>query len=167
MAQTRWVYKIQDDYSDEEPKRVAREAAKKAPARLVRVVKKDAQIVLTEKLRRQVRKEVEELTPEERAALAKALSRPRHLTKSERPEDRVALAGIIEKDGGGMAAIDLEREDGSSQLVGDGRVSRLDVGEPVKKRRRRGYLDGALDGITSPLASDDENPGTTRLIPWR
>jgi hypothetical protein len=153
----KWVYKIADDDSGDYD----------GGEKLVRVVKEDAKVVLTERLRKQLRKEVEELTLDERQALAKALSRPRHLTKSERPEDKLALALATEKDGGGMPAIDLEREDGSSQLVGDGRVSRLDLGAPVEKRGRRGYLDGALDGITSPLASHDENPGTTRLIPWR
>jgi hypothetical protein len=38
------------------------------------------------------------MSPDERAKLAEAISRPRHLTKGERPEDKLALLLSTEKD---------------------------------------------------------------------
>jgi hypothetical protein len=136
-----WVYKIADDDSGDydEPHK---------GEKLVRVVREDAKVVLTEQLREQLRKEVEELTLEERHALAKALSRPRHLTKSERPEDKLALALATEKDEGGRSLL-LVGDD--EKLVGNGKVTRLDLSKSAEPE---------CDGTAPPLG---ERPSVTRL----
>jgi hypothetical protein len=124
-----WVYKVQDDYSDSDKATVAR----KEPEKFVRIVREDAKVVLGEKLKAQVRKEVEELTPEERARLAKALSRPRHLTKTERAEDKAALLLATEKDDGGRSLLLMGDDE---KLVGNGNVTRLDLTKSERELAR-------------------------------
>jgi hypothetical protein len=84
-----------------------------------------------EDVQREVRKAVAELTPEERARLARVLDRPARLTKGATAEDKLALAGIIEH-GGDAKALELERVDGSTTTLEGGDVTRLDLGS-VKK----------------------------------
>jgi hypothetical protein len=97
-----------------------------------------------ERLIAELRKQIAELTPEERARLAKAVNRTWRIGKAADAADRVAEAGIREVAAEGRV-LDLERQDGTSKLLGDG-VTRLDLRGEVKKSGRKGYLD--MPGIT-------------------
>jgi hypothetical protein len=131
----KWVYGVKDERrAAPATYRLVRKGEQRN--RWVTVSREDVANAKAALLQREVKKAVAELTPAERERLARVLSRPERLTRGASAEDRLALAGIIEH--GDTRAVDFEREDGSTTLIGGDSVTRLDLSMPVEKRGRTG-----------------------------